>query len=71
VSIDSTRQKISWKGSDDLSALAGKAVRFRFVLKHGKLFSFWVSANASGASGGYAAAGGPGLVGVVDSAPAQ
>lgn len=61
VSIDSTKQQIIWKGEDDLSSLSGKSVRFRFYLKRGKLYSFWVSKNSSGASGGYVAAGGPGF----------
>jgi hypothetical protein len=57
---DRTRQAVVWKKSD-LSAVAGKAVRFRFHLKKGSLYSFWVSRQPSGASGGYVAAGGPGL----------
>jgi hypothetical protein len=52
--------------SQDLSALAGKPVRFRFHLRHARLYAFWVSAEASGASRGYVAAGGPGFTGPVD-----
>ena len=64
VSCDSTRAAIAWH--DDLSSLAGKAVRFRFHLTNGNLYAFWVSADESGASHGYVAAGGPGLTGPTD-----
>ena len=46
--------------------MAGKTVRFRFHLANGSLYSFWVSADESGASDGYVAAGGPGLAGSMD-----
>ena len=59
VRADATKLAIVWKG--DLSATAGKPVRFRFALKNAKLFAFWVSREKSGVSGGYVAAGGPGL----------
>lgn len=35
VKSDSTRQKFAWAGADDLSALIGKPVRFRFLLTRG------------------------------------
>lgn len=66
VSADSTIQRISWKGVEDLSVLSGKPVKFRFHLKNGKLYSFWVSPHQSGASNGYVAAGGPGFTGGAD-----
>ena len=59
--IDSTKQIISWKGGSDISFLAGKAVRFRFILTDGSLYSFWVSPWETGESRGYTAGGGPGL----------
>jgi hypothetical protein len=34
---------VTWDGSDDLSELNDRAVRFRFELKKGSLYSFWVS----------------------------
>lgn len=42
VSIDrnGTAQEIWWKGGPDLSALAGRPVRLRFVLRSAKLFAF-------------------------------
>lgn len=61
VHTDSTIAAVGWKNAEDLSELAGKAVRFRFYLRDGKLYSFWVSPDKSGASFGYVAAGGPGF----------
>jgi hypothetical protein len=63
---DGTLQPVRWQGASDLSGLAGRAVQFRFHLKQGSLFAFWVSPDESGASYGYVAAGGPGLPGPVD-----
>lgn len=63
VTTDETLQAVSWKGASDLSALTGKPVKFRFHLKSGSLYAFWVSPNESGASYGYVAAGGPGYTG--------
>lgn len=61
VTADTTLEQVTWKGAVGLSTLAGKPVRFRFQLNNGSLYSFWVSPDASGASYGYVAAGGPGL----------
>jgi hypothetical protein len=61
VQADSTIQAVVWDGADDLSALAGRPVRFRFHLSNGSLYAFWVSPEPSGASHGYVAAGGPGF----------
>jgi len=66
VKADSTRQRLTWSTAPDLSALAGKPVRFRFHLTSGQLYAFWVSAEPNGASHGYVAAGGPGLSGPID-----
>ena len=66
ITADSTIQPVQWKGGEDLSALAGKPVRFRFHLAQGKLYAFWVSPDGSGASHGYVAAGGPGFPGLTD-----
>jgi hypothetical protein len=57
---DKTKQRVTWK-EGDLAAAAGKPVRLRFRLKNARLYAFWVSAKETGASGGYVAAGGPGL----------
>lgn len=63
ITTDATLVPVTWKGANDLSSLTGKSVRFRFHLQDGELYSFWVSADESGASGGYVAAGGPGYTG--------
>jgi hypothetical protein len=62
ICSDRVRQRVDWTSGQDLSALAGKAVKFRFHLCNGRLYSFWVSPDPSGASHGYVAAGGPGFV---------
>ena len=66
VTGDGTRLPVRWEDAADLSAVAGKDVRFRFHLRSGSLYSFWVSPDASGASNGYVAAGGPGFTGPRD-----
>ena len=63
---DRTKLAVSWAGVRDLSSLAGRPVRFRFTLTDGELYAFWVSPSTSGASGGYMAAGGPGIAGLAD-----
>jgi len=71
LACDKTLAAVAWKGADDLSALAGKPVRFRFHLKNGKLYAFWVSPDQSGASHGFVAAGGPGFTGPTDTVGSQ
>jgi hypothetical protein len=61
VRADATLQQVKWA-----NALVGQKVRFRFFLKRGRLYSFWVSPDESGASHGYVAAGGPGFTGPRD-----
>jgi len=71
MTLDSTRAEVRWKGVSDLSAHAGKPVRLRFHLRGGSLYSFWISPDASGASHGYLAAGGPGHAGTRDTEGAK
>ena len=66
VSADSTLHRLEWSGADDLSALAGRPVKFHFQLKSAGLYSFWVTPDTSGASYGYVAGGGPGYTGERD-----
>jgi len=66
VSVDKTLVEVRFSGTD-LADLRGRPVRFRFALRNGSLYSFWVSPDESGASHGYVAAGGPGLTGPIDS----
>ena len=61
VAANKTLHSVRWNGVEDLSSLANQPVRFRFHLKNGKLYAFWVSPDKSGASHGYVAAGGPGF----------
>jgi hypothetical protein len=63
---DKTLHAVSWNNQKDLSSLTGQPVRFRFHLTDGRLYSFWVSPDANGASYGYVAAGGPGFTGSRD-----
>lgn len=60
---DSTIASIRWRGRSDLGELAGKPVKFRFILANGALYSFWVSPSKNGESNGFTAAGGPGFTG--------
>jgi len=66
LSCDKTLAAVTWQDGAELSALSGKAVRFRFHLTNGSLYAFWVSPEPSGASHGYVAAGGPGFTGPTD-----
>jgi hypothetical protein len=63
---DSTLEPVHWSGGTDLSAVTGKKVRLRFHLTKGSLYAFWVSPDASGASYGCVAAGGPGFTNNMD-----
>jgi hypothetical protein len=66
LSADKTIQAVTWKGASDLPELVGKELRFRFYLRNGSLYAFWVSPDLNGASHGYVAAGGPGFTGPSD-----
>jgi hypothetical protein len=61
IRVDKTRVVVKWRGADDLAKLAGTPVRLRFHVRDAALYAFWVSPDASGASHGYVAAGGPGF----------
>ena len=62
---DSTKAELRFKGGD-LSSLAGRPVRFRFLIHCGTLYSFWVSPSERGESCGYVAGGGPAYKGLRD-----
>jgi hypothetical protein len=65
VNADGTRLPVAWaRGS--IGDVAGQEVRLRFSMSRGRVYAFWVSADRSGRSGGYAAAGGPGIQGPID-----
>lgn len=61
VRTNATLHAVRWRDVDALSPLSGKPVRFRFHLKNGSLYAFWVSPDPSGASYGYVGTGGPGF----------
>jgi hypothetical protein len=65
LTADGTRLAVTW-GNAHLGDVAGRDVRFRFLMTRGRLFAFWVSAKPTGESGGYPAAGGPGFSGPID-----
>jgi len=65
ISENKTLINLAWQ-HNDLSGLAGRPVKFRFQLKNGSLFAFWVSSDKSGASNGFVGAGGPGFTGSQD-----
>jgi hypothetical protein len=66
MTADSTRQRLGWEPNADLAQHQGKPVRFRFHLREGQLYAFWISDDPSGASRGYVGAGGPSFRGVRD-----
>lgn len=66
VKGDSTKKMVSWKSHEDLELLKDRAIRLRFYAKNARLYSFWISKDRNGRSGGATAAGGPGLVGTWD-----
>jgi hypothetical protein len=66
VKADKTVQTARWKDVQGFEKLAGQPVRFRFHLRNGSLYAFWVATERSGASRGYVAAGGPGFTGPTD-----
>ena len=71
ISADKTLQAVRWKSANNLSALAEKPVKFRFYLRNGQLYTFWVSPEPSGKSLGYIAGGGPGFTGPKDTVGAE
>ena len=51
---------------NDLPQVSGQKVKLRFHLRNGRLYAFWVTPDANGASYGYVAAGAPGFTGPRD-----
>lgn len=54
---DSCCSMMTWKNAENLSFLQNKGFKIRFVMENGELYSFWLSADPEGASGGAMAAG--------------
>ena len=63
LNINSTKKMMTWKGKKNLGQISGKTIRIKFFAKNLRLYSFWISKNKNGVSGGSNAAGGPGLSG--------
>jgi len=63
---DSTRQRVTWRGAENIARAKEKNVKLRFTLTNGALYSFWVTDDKNGASHGYVAAGGPAFSGTMD-----
>ena len=61
--VDKTKMRVAWKKNKDVAQLQGRAVRAKFYLTQGKLYSFWVSPWESGESRGFTAGGGPQMSG--------
>lgn len=66
VHADRTSQAVQWREVADLGAVRDRPIKLRFTLTNGRLYAFWVSPEATGASHGYVAAGGPGFKGPTD-----
>jgi hypothetical protein len=68
IRADSTLHEVAWNNTKDLESVRGKAVRLRFHLTNGHLYSFWVSDDSRGASKGYLGGGGSSYGGIIDHA---
>ncbi|HTH26482.1 MAG TPA: hypothetical protein VL919_15290, partial [Vicinamibacterales bacterium] len=66
LTANGTKQRMTWSNVPSLAAVRNRKVRLRFSMTYGQIFSFWVSAGATGHSGGYPAAGGPEFAGPID-----
>lgn len=62
---NSTCAQVCWKNRD-LSGLGDQRIRLQFKFSRGDLYAFWITDDPQGKSGGYIAAGGPGLHGAMD-----
>jgi len=65
VTGDGTRIAMTWPGRS-IAELKNQLVRFRFYLRGGRLYAFWMAPNERGTSRGYVGAGGPGFNGPMD-----
>ena len=62
---NSIAAEVRWRNAD-FSSLKEHTISLSFKMNRGELYSFWTAKNASGASGGYVAAGGPAFKGSMD-----
>lgn len=54
---DSCKTELHWKNKEDLSEIAGRTIKIRFIQKSGSLYAFWISKKSTGESNGYLAGG--------------
>jgi hypothetical protein len=57
VSEDSTAVCLQWKSGQNLAFLQDRPVQIRFRVKNASLYSFWITSDPDGGSGGYSGAG--------------
>lgn len=60
INKDSTIVEITWRNKD-VAKLKGRPIAIKFEITNGQIYSFWISQNKEGKSGGYVAASGPGF----------
>ncbi len=58
ITGNGTKIPVTWSGQS-IASLANQPVRLRFRMTRGRLYAFWVSPSATGASSGFVGAGGP------------
>lgn len=63
---DRTKSAVRWQGGASLADQRDRSTRFRFRLRNGGLYAFWVTPDAGGASFGYLGGGSPEANGVRD-----
>lgn len=63
---DRTKSAVRWQGGASLADQRDRSTRFRFRLRNGGLYAFWVTQDAGGASFGYLGGGSPEANGVRD-----
>lgn len=63
---DRTKSAVRWQGGASLADQRDRSTRFRFHLRNGGLYAFWVTPDAGGASFGYLGGGSPEANGVRD-----
>lgn len=66
IKTDNTIYNVQFTDNQDLAKYQGQVVKFRFKLKKGKIYSFWVSPDKNGASYGYLGGGNPNAEGNLD-----
>lgn len=61
MKTNSSKYLIQWRNKKNLAGQKNKALRLKFYLNDGDIYSFWLSSWKTGESNGYTAGGGPGL----------